>query len=95
MPTIGIIRRSAYFDSVTLLLAQREARALPGVDEVGVVMATEANKALLRSSGLDFADLAAAGPDDLAVVARAQTASAAEAAVARAQEALTRRRAAD
>jgi FdrA protein len=94
MPTIGIIRRSAYFDSVTLLLAQREARALPGVDEVGVVMATEANKALLRSSGLDFADLAAAGPDDLAVVARAQTAAAAEAAVALAQEALTRRRAA-
>ncbi|MDR7545402.1 MAG: acyl-CoA synthetase FdrA [Armatimonadota bacterium] len=94
MPTSGIVRRSAYFDSVTLMLAQQEARRLPGVDEVGVVMATEANKALLRASGLDFADLAAAGPDDLAVVARAQTASVAEAAVARAEEVLTRKRAA-
>ncbi|MDR7418847.1 MAG: acyl-CoA synthetase FdrA [Armatimonadota bacterium] len=93
MPIYGIIRRSAYFDSVALMLAQGEARELPGVDEAGVVMATDANKMLLRDSGLDFAELTAAGPDDLVVVARAATASQAEAAVNRALEALTRRRA--
>jgi FdrA protein len=92
VPTYGIIRRSAYFDSVALMLAQREARDLPGVEEAGVVMATDANKALLRDSGLDFADLSGAGPDDLAIVARAATPAQAEAAIARAQEALTRRR---
>ncbi|MBI3998561.1 MAG: acyl-CoA synthetase FdrA [Armatimonadetes bacterium] len=74
------------------MLAQREAREQPGVEEVGLVMTTDANKALLRSSGLDFPELAGAGPDDLAVVARAATADAAQAAVALAQEALTRRR---
>lgn len=94
MANAGIIRRSAYFDSVALMLAQREARELPGVEEVGVVMATEANKVLLRESGLDFPDLAGAGPDDLAIAARAATVAQAEAAIAHAQEALTRRRAA-
>lgn len=94
MPIHGIIRRSAYFDSVALMLAQREARGLPGVEDTGVVMATEANKSLLREGGLDFPELAAAGPDDLAVVARAATAAQAEAAVARAIEVLTKRRAA-
>ena len=93
MPTLGIVRRSAYFDSVALMLAQREARGLPGVEEVGLVMATDANKALLRESGLAFPDLASAGPDDLAVVARAASVEQAQAALALAHEALTRRRA--
>ncbi len=93
MPTLGIVRRSAYFDSVALMLAQREARGLPGVEEVGLVMATDANKALLRESGLEFPDLASAGPDDLAVVARAASVEQAQAALGLAQDALTRRRA--
>jgi len=93
VPTLGIVRRSAYFDSVALMLAQREARGLPGVEEVGLVMATDANKALLRESGLEFPDLASAGPDDLAVVARAASVEQAQAALALAHEALTRRRA--
>ncbi len=92
MPILGLIRRSAYHDSVALMLAQREAKELPGVEDVGLVMATEANKALLRESGLDFPALAGAGPDDLALVARAVTDEAARGALARAQEALTRRR---
>jgi len=93
VPTLGIVRRSSYFDSVALMLAQREARGLPGVEEVGLVMATDANKALLRESGLEFPDLASAGPDDLAVVARAASVEQAQAALALAHEALTRRRA--
>jgi FdrA protein len=91
MPVHGIVRRSAYVDSVALMLAQREAREFPGVEDAGAVMATDANQALLRESGLDFPGLAAAGPDDLALVVRAATAAQAAAAVARAQEALARR----
>ncbi|MGH2373793.1 MAG: hypothetical protein ACRDIC_10040, partial [bacterium] len=92
MPILGLIRRSAYHDSVALMLAQREAKEQSGVEEVGLVMATEANKALLRESGLDFPALAGAGPDDLALVARALTDEAAQSALARAEEALTQRR---
>jgi FdrA protein len=65
---------------------------MPGVEEAGVVMATDANKAILRESGLDFTALAAAGADDLVLAVRAASAGEAEAAIARAQEALTRRR---
>jgi FdrA protein len=95
MPTHGRIARGTYFDSVALMLAQREAREMPGVEEAGVVMATDANKALLQDSGLDFAGLSGAGPDDLVMVARAATTEKAEAAVLRAHDALTRRRGAD
>ncbi|MDR7482903.1 MAG: acyl-CoA synthetase FdrA [Armatimonadota bacterium] len=93
MPVVGLIRRGAYVDSVALMLVQREVRAAPGVEEAGCVMATDANKALLRDAGLDFPDLAAAGPDDLVVAVRAATEDAARAAVALAQDALARRRA--
>jgi FdrA protein len=92
MPTHGSVRRGTYFDSVALMLAQNEAREMPGVEEAGVVMATDANKALLRDSGLDFDELPSAGPDDLVLVVRAFSPAQAEGAVARAHEALTRRR---
>ncbi len=46
------IKPSAYFDSVTLMLVQREVRQLPGVAEAGAVMGTQANKELLRDAGL-------------------------------------------
>jgi FdrA protein len=92
MPVVGVIRRGAYVDSVALMLVQREARAAPGVEEAGCVMGTEANKALLREAGLDFPDLATAGPDDLVLAARGVTEEAARAAIALAADALARRR---
>ncbi len=93
MAVHGEIHRSTYFDSVALMLAQREARDLPGVEEVGVVMATDANKEILRAGGLEFPALAGARPDDLVVVARAASEAEARAAVAFAIRALTSRRA--
>src|SRR5881409_1605816 len=48
----SVIKSSAYFDSVTLMLVQRDVRRLPGVEEAGAVMGTEANKELLRDAGL-------------------------------------------
>ncbi len=95
MPVLGIVRRGRYFDSVTLMLAQKQAREQPGVDEAGVVMATDANKALLTDSGLGFTDLAGAGSEDLVVVVRAASEEQARAAAAVAEEGLTRRRPAD
>lgn len=68
----GIVRRSAYHDSVTLMRAQQALRGYPGIDEAGVVMATEANLDLLKQAGLDLGG-AAATADDLAVVIRGDT----------------------
>jgi len=87
------IKTSAYFDSVTLMLVQREVRTLPGVREAGVVMGTHANKELLRDAGLLTPEVAAsARPDDLILAVEAEDAAAAEAALAYAEEVLVRRR---
>jgi len=86
------IKPSAYFDSVSLMLVQREVRALPGVREAGVVMGTEANKELLRDAGLMSSELGAARPDDLILVVDADDEAAAEAALSRAEEMLVQRR---
>lgn len=86
------IKPSAYFDSVTLMLVQREVRALPDVSEAGAVMGTEANKELLRDAGLLTVDAEAARSDDLILSVQAANAAAADAALTRAEELLVRRR---
>jgi len=35
----GIIKKGAYYDSVTLMLAAKEINAIPGVEEASVMMA--------------------------------------------------------
>lgn len=87
----SLIKPSAYVDSVTLMLAQREVRNLPGVREAGAVMGTDANKELLRDAGLLTTEAAAAGPDDLVLSVAADDAASADAALLRAEEALHRR----
>lgn len=68
----GTVRRSAYYDSVTLMQAQQSLRGLPGIVEAGVVMGTAANVELLRQAGLDPEGMTATA-DDLVVVVRADT----------------------
>ena len=75
------LRRSAYYDSVTLMQAQQALRAFPGIAEAGVVMGTEANLDLLRQAGLDPGGLTATA-DDLVVAVRGDTEAYVEAALA-------------
>lgn len=88
----SLVKRSAYFDSVTLMLAQREVRGQPGVEEAGMVLATEANRALLSEAGLLTLEADGAGPDDLVISVRADSETAAAAALAFAERTLTQRR---
>jgi len=88
----SLIKPSAYFDSVTLMLAQREVRQLPGVEEAGAVMGTEANKELLNDAGLLTPEGKAARPDDLILAVRAADDAAASAALAQAEALLVQRR---
>jgi FdrA protein len=62
-----LIKRSEYHDSVSLMLAARELSRYPGVSGAAVVMATEANKGLLKNAGLLTPEAAAAGPNDLVI----------------------------
>src|SRR2546429_2985583 len=92
MPIRSVIKPSAYFDSVTLMLVQRDVRQLPGIEEAGAVMGTDANKELLRDAGLLTPEAEAARPDDLILAVRATSDEAAVAAVTAAETLLTQRR---
>lgn len=85
------IKPSAYFDSVALMLAQRDVRVLPGVAEAGVVMGTEANKTLLADAGLTAPEISAARADDLILAVLAETEEAARGALDRAEALLLHR----
>lgn len=89
MPVRTLIKPSQYFDSVTLMLAARQLARYPGVVDAAIVMATEANKALLAEAGLATPELLAATPNDLAIAIDAAEESL-EAALAEAERLLRR-----
>src|SRR2546427_5244461 len=88
----SVVKPSAYFDSVTLMLVQREVRQLAGVEEAGAVMGTDANKELLRDAGLLTSEAQAARPDDLILAVRAGSDEVASAALRTAETLLVQRR---
>ncbi len=86
-------RPGAYYDSIVLMRLQGALSKLPGVADAGAAMATEANLAILESNGL-LPEGAAAVPEDLLVVVKAETEAAGEEAIAEVDSLLTSRRAA-
>jgi FdrA protein len=86
------IRSGTYYDSAFLMQLQRSLAGLPGVQDAGVVMGTESNKEILAHIDLLSAEAEAAKPDDLVIVVRAETATAAEEAVDQVDELLTRKK---
>ena len=86
------VRSGAYYDSVILMQLQRSLAALPGVLDAGVVMGTDANKAVLAQSDLLTPDAQAAVADDLVIVVRTEDDAAAQAALDQVDELLIRRR---
>ncbi len=89
-----LVKKSEYHDSVTLMLVARELGKFPGMIDVGVIMATEANKALLKESGLLTPDAQSATPNDLVIVVNAN-AGVADAALLEAEKLLKQKRSAD
>src|SRR5437879_2507485 len=67
------IRRSAYFDSVALMRVAEQARQIPGVIEVTLVMGTPANRATLVASELWPAEAPATAPEALLIAVRAKS----------------------
>jgi FdrA protein len=93
MPEIKIeIRRGSYYDSVTLMQLQSELLRRPGVTNVGVMMGSHANKALLRQNGLLTNEAESALETDLIISVSGDDADAAERALAQVDQLLNRRR---
>jgi FdrA protein len=66
----SLVRKNAYYDSVTLMLASRELKELDGVEEVLVGMGTDLNLDLVRNLDMMTPDLEALSVNDLFIVAR-------------------------
>jgi FdrA protein len=69
LPVKTLIKTSEYHDSVSLMLVARELANMPGVTDAAVVMATEANKGILKQAGLLTPEAEAATPNDLVIAA--------------------------
>jgi FdrA protein len=91
LSTKHLIRPSEYHDSVTLMETARELTQLPGVVDAAVVMATEANKSILREAGMHLPEIEAANANDLVVVVRAESDDVATRALEVAEKYLARR----
>jgi len=87
MPTVSRIIANTYRDSVSLMQLSASLKDVAGVEEASAIMATEGNLALLAEVGLVDRGMAAQ-PSDLLVVVRAKSEAAANAAIARVEEAL-------
>jgi FdrA protein len=85
------IRRGDYRDSVTLMQIAQRLTQQPDVHDAAVVMATDANKAILRQARLHHPDLDAATANDLVAAVRAETEAAASEALQLAESSLAHR----
>ncbi|MCP4201572.1 MAG: acyl-CoA synthetase FdrA [bacterium] len=91
MPQVGHqIRRGAYADSIVLMQLQSALAKLDGIEDAGVVMATEANLELLAAGALLPEALSGVGPDDLLIVVRAESEVAAAEALAQVDRLMSR-----
>jgi FdrA protein len=88
------LKRRSYYDSITLMLLAQAIKVLPGVEDVGAVMATRANLELLREASLlpaNWLGEQEMPPDaaDLLITVRATDDTQAESALQAAEQRLT------
>ncbi|WP_301171916.1 acyl-CoA synthetase FdrA [Brevibacillus nitrificans] len=68
-----VIKKSTYFDSVSLMSLSTKANQLPGVEQAVIAMGTEMNKEVLRNVGLLTPEIEEAKSSDLVIVVKAET----------------------
>jgi FdrA protein len=82
------VRRGAYHDSVTLMLASQDAGALAGIDAASAINGTPLNVELVAGQGFDLSAEGELGPSDLVIAVRAVDEAALGAALAAVEERL-------
>lgn len=95
MTVKALVKPGEYHDSIQLMLVARALTEAPGIQDAAVLMATDANKSILASAGMLTDPIKQAGPNDLAVVVRAELEPLADAALGRADGLLRSKAAAD
>ncbi|MCH9673476.1 MAG: oxidoreductase [Gammaproteobacteria bacterium] len=85
----NVVRAGFYLDSVALMRISATLSDDAGVDECVLMMGTPANKRVMADAGLLNGEGNAAGPDDLVIAIRAHDNALIEAALQRAEDALS------
>ncbi len=86
MVTKSCVRKGEYRDSIFLMRISQQLGGLDGVQQASAIMATDANKELLRDAGTLTDEVSRAGPNDLAIVVDAVSPERAEEAISKAIE---------
>ena len=87
-----LVEKDSYYDSVFLMLINKEVKQVPGIKDAVVSMGTEMNLGLLKDIGLDSPETAAATANDLIIAAEGDTEAAVDAALAAARELLSKKK---
>lgn len=91
MVTKNIIRENTYLDSIMLMSISSSLKKIEGVTEVSVIMGTEANKEILKNTGLLTGEGEKAGPGDLIIAIQGRTKDTEKIVLEKAEELLYRR----
>lgn len=83
------IVKSKYLDSVKLMLISRELRSLPGIIDAVAILATPENLEILAATDMLVAEAKQASDRDIVIVAKGETQSATETAIAKAETLLS------
>lgn len=86
-----IIKKNAYYDSVTLMSLSGKITAMPDVLDAVVAMATDMNKELLRNVGMMNTEIASCEANDLIIAVKAESMEACRDTVTLAEELLSKR----
>lgn len=88
----AIVEKDSYYDSVILMLINKEVKQIPGVKDAGVSMGTEANIDLLKGIGLSTPEMEEARPNDLIVVVEGDSEDVVDKAILLAKELLSKKK---
>ncbi|HEB29521.1 MAG TPA: acyl-CoA synthetase FdrA [Spirochaetes bacterium] len=91
MTTRNIIKKNTYLDSIMLMSISSTLKNLESVEEVSTIMGTDANKEILKNSGLLTGVGKNAGAGDLIIALRVKNESDVKPVIDKAEELFTRR----
>ncbi len=86
-----VVEKDSYYDSVFLMLINKDVKSSPGVSEAVVAMGTEMNRDLLADMGLSNDRVAASTANDLIIAVEGESAEALDGAEAKARRLLTQK----
>ncbi len=87
-----IVERDSYYDSVFLMLINRDVKKIPGIEDAVVSMGTDVNLELLNEIGFSSPDLERASPNDLIIAVQGESEEVVDKALHSARDLLSRKR---